>query len=221
MRPTLFAFDLDGTLCEGGGLVGHEILSALDALALMAVVSGASDERIRSAFGGQAACWRLSQSGNVCVDPAGAEIWRQNLNEAERREIMAHIAQYSGEVDDRGCQISVSLVGHRAPPEIKSRFDPKQVIRRAILTAVPFDGRLTEVRIGGTTCLDYTRRGATKGRNLKALMARLGANCIYFGDALYPGGNDESVIGVCETVPVSGPADTLAKLSARLEKAAA
>ena len=32
--------------------------------------------------------------------------------------------------------------------------------------------------------------------------------CVYFGDGLYPGGNDEAVIGVIETIPVVNHLDT-------------
>ena len=33
--------------------------------------------------------------------------------------------------------------------------------------------------------------------------------CVYFGDMLFPGGNDESVIGVIDTEAVENPDDTL------------
>ena len=36
--------------------------------------------------------------------------------------------------------------------------------------------------------------------------------CVYYGDALIPGGNDESVIGVIETIPVVNHRDTYRKL---------
>ena len=36
--------------------------------------------------------------------------------------------------------------------------------------------------------------------------------CVYFGDGLYPGGNDEAVIGVIETIPVDDHLDCYTKL---------
>ena len=35
-------------------------------------------------------------------------------------------------------------------------------------------------------------------------------NAVYVGDAFYSGGNDESVVGVCDVVAVSDPTETLA-----------
>ena len=46
------------------------------------------------------------------------------------------------------------------------------------------------------------------------IVAQSHRESIYFGDMLFPGGNDESVIGVIKTVSVDNPVDTLAKLVA-------
>lgn len=72
-----------------------------------------------------------------------------------------------------------------------------------------------EVQIGGSTCLDYFKKGLNKGANVKKLIEALGWNkdeCVYFGDALFPGGNDETVVGIIDTVKVADEVDTAAKL---------
>ncbi len=48
-------------------------------------------------------------------------------------------------------------------------------------------------------------KGRNKGYNIKRLIEHEGwdaSECLYFGDSLFPGGNDETMIGVIDTVPV-------------------
>ena len=51
--------------------------------------------------------------------------------------------------------------------------------------------------------------------NLKRYMKyhKLDPNeCVYYGDALYKGGNDETVIGVMKCIKVKDPEDLIKKL---------
>jgi len=43
--------------------------------------------------------------------------------------------------------------------------------------------------------------------------------CLYIGDALFPGGNDETVVGVIETKSVRNPEDTFTLLEEFLTQA--
>ena len=80
---------------------------------------------------------------------------------------------------------------------------------------MPFQSDELVVKIGGSTSLDYIHKNRHKGANVQKLIDHLGWDkdeCVYFGDGLYPGGNDEAVIGVIETVPVRDHLDTYEKL---------
>lgn len=210
-------FDLDGTICESREKISRLMLKTLWNIDLthdIVIVSGAEKERMVSQLRGFQ-CPLLAQSGN------DTHLWKRTLNANDRKKIIAHIRKIVGEVtkedmiDDRGCQISLSLVGHRAPIELKKTFDPTGQIRTKILKEKPFINNKLECRIAGTTCLDYTRKDGTKGKNIERFINHLGWNkkdCVYFGDKLYRGGNDESVIGVIEVVPVKNPEDLLEKL---------
>ena len=84
-----------------------------------------------------------------------------------------------------------------------------------LLEKYPFISDTMQVKIGGTTCFDYTAEGKNKGFFVPKLIETMDWNkdeSIYFGDALFPGGNDESVIGVIDTQAVVDPADTLSTL---------
>lgn len=160
--------------------------------------------------------FRLGQNGNQAVSPAGELLWEEKLHDAHSEKIQNHIAAMqvicdhpikdeADLVEHRGAQISYSLIGHHEETHTKKAFDPKQEIRKSLLEKVPFDHDDLEVKIGGTTCFDYFEKGKNKGFNVRKLIAHMNwdpAHAVYFGDSLFPGGNDETVIGVIDTVQV-------------------
>jgi hydroxymethylpyrimidine pyrophosphatase-like HAD family hydrolase len=84
-----------------------------------------------------------------------------------------------------------------------------------MLSRYPFENTITEVKVGGTTTFDYFKKGAHKGSNVLRLIETMGWNkdeCVYFGDKLHPGGNDETVIGVIDTVAVKDHHETFSHL---------
>jgi hydroxymethylpyrimidine pyrophosphatase-like HAD family hydrolase len=169
-------------------------------------------------------CRKLGQNGNHALDEAGELIWEEKLSETEVAGVREHIEQIpvTSEVADkddmneeRGCQVSYRLLRHNEHVPTKEAFDPKSEKRKAILAEYPFTSDSLQVKIGGTTCLDYTAKGRNKGFYVTRLIEQMGWNkedCLYFGDMLFPGGNDESVIGVIDTQAVDNPDDTLRHL---------
>ena len=84
-----------------------------------------------------------------------------------------------------------------------------------ILKKCPFKSKTLTIKIAGTTCFDYNRKGCLKGDNLKRYMELhklKKKDCVYYGDALFKGGNDESVLGVMKCVKIKDPQDLLVKL---------
>ncbi len=198
------------------------------------VVTGGSVEQIREQvtprFDGKYLL--LAQSGNHALDADGAELWQESLSEAQSaivhdfvEKLKAHIAfpvsDQNDLVEHRGAQITYSVVGFHAPVETKYAFDPDDKKRAAALAAFPEDvARLAEAGIAvepaGTTSYNFFLKGRHKGYNVARLVKQRGWNvedCIYLGDALFPGGNDSSVIGVIPTKPVTSPDDTFAYLA--------
>ena len=226
MTPKHLFFDMDGTITPSRRRIGAATMRALEDLsASLVVISGSRLEQLVWQIDGLNAT-TMGQNGNHTVHPERGELWHDRLSEAERTEIFAHIAlvqsKYSYAVpdpadllEDRGCQISYSIYGHNADPDDKKAFDGDFAKRRSILNDFPLVSDAVDVHIGGSTCLDYFRKGRNKGYNIRRLLQELAwkpVDCIYFGDALFPGGNDESVIGVMEAVQVSDPEDTVSKL---------
>lgn len=212
---------MDGTVCDSKQIIGEQMLVEMKLNAKnVIIISGQSKEHMDRQLAGLE-CTRMPQSGNI------TDMWINTLTKAEAVEIYAHINKLKNifrkhfswkridHIDNRGCQISLSFMGHDATYEDKIGFDPDRSIRKKILQKIPFVHQTLSCTVAGTTCLDYTKTDGKKGNNIKRYIDVKGWDpneCIYFGDALFKGGNDESVIGVIDTVEVSGPDELLIKL---------
>src|SRR3990167_7851367 len=201
-----FFIDMDGTLTESREDISYEMIKLIQYLKLthdIIVVSGAEKERMIKQLKGLN-CILMAQSGNDTI------FWQDKLNNKEINEIYQHIDKIvciePDMLQNRGCQVSLSFTGHHANIEKKKMFDPDGIVRINILKEFPFISETLEVRVAGTTCLDYTRKNGTKGKNIERLIKHLEwkkEDCVYFGDKLMKGGNDESVRGVIDCVEVA------------------
>ena len=224
-------FDMDQTIAPSREPILPEMYDLLaNTTQDIIIVSGQSADKIGWQSNQLPAIY-LGQNGNHAVDVKGNELWYTPLTEVERAEILAHIEallaslpttpnpEYSP-IEDRGAQITFSPIGNTAPVELKRTYDPDRKKREALLSKIPFTSDELVVKIGGSTSFDYIHQNRNKGTNIQKLIDLLGWNsedCIYFGDGLYPGGNDEAVIGIIETVPVTDHHDTYHKLQTLLQ----
>jgi phosphomannomutase len=115
-------------------------------------------------------------------------------------------------LEDRGSQLTFSALGQNAPIDEKKAWDPtgakKESLRAAAATLLPE----LEVRSGGSTSIDVTRKGIDKAygmRKLAELTAIPIERMVFVGDRLDEGGNDYPVkaTGV-RTYAVTGWQDT-------------
>jgi HAD superfamily hydrolase (TIGR01484 family) len=217
-------FDLDNTLTRSRTPITIAMRELLESLPFdIVVISGASVDQIKYQLNGLS-CYTLGQNGNHAVQ-VERELWCDFLTPEEVADIEAHIATLPlpvpvpdehDLVENRGSQISFSIYGHHAPVADKEKIDPDQAHRISMLKMHPLVSDTVEVKIAGTTCLDYFKKGRTKGYNVTRLCQFESWNmdtCLYFGDALYPGGNDETVIGVIDTQAVANPDETFKLLT--------
>ena len=108
---------------------------------------------------------------------------------------------YGELIEDRGAQITFSALGQKAPLELKEKYDPDQRKRLAIRKHLEPLLPNFEIRIGGTTSIDVNRKGQDKAYGVDLVMRNIVGpdyshflpKCLFIGDALYEGGNDESV----------------------------
>jgi phosphomannomutase len=115
-------------------------------------------------------------------------------------------------LEDRGSQITFSALGQSAPVDAKKAWDPtgekKNVLRAAVQEHLPD----LEVRSGGSTSIDITRRGIDKAYGMARLAELTGIpfdDMLFVGDRLDPDGNDFPVIALgIPTRAVEGWEDT-------------
>jgi HAD superfamily hydrolase (TIGR01484 family) len=229
MKKHLF-FDMDNTIAPSRQLILPEMFELLSNLSLdIIIVSGQSVDKIKWQSNNLPATV-LGQNGNHAIAIDGKEIWNVPLTPEHKSEINEHINKLLSILDhdvnpdwnpieDRGAQITFSPIGNTAPVEIKMVYDPDRKKREELLKKVPFESSELTVKFGGSTSLDYFHAKNHKGANVQKLIELMGwqkDDCIYYGDGLFPGGNDESVIGVIETVPVKDHLDTFDKLKKEL-----
>ncbi|TFC55032.1 HAD-IIB family hydrolase [Cryobacterium sp. TMT2-15-1] len=174
------------------------------------------------------------------ADGAWNQIYAEYLTDAEKTdalravEISARSLGYWESdtwgpiLEDRGSQITFSALGQAAPVAAKAAWDPtgekKNTLREAVQGLLPD----LEVRSGGSTSVDITRRGIDKAYGMLKLAALTGVpldDMLFVGDRLDENGNDYpvKVLGV-ECVAVEGWEDTAAFLETlipQLEAAAA
>ena len=128
---------------------------------------------------------------------------------------------YGRVIEDRGTQVTfsalgqdvVAVLGEKRGVLLKEKWlrenrDIKMRIARYLTNLLPE----FEVRAAGFTSIDVTKKGIDKGYGLKQIEKYAGErikNMVFFGDAIFPGGNDYGIIrtGV-DYIPVTGPAET-------------
>ncbi len=237
--PKHFFFDLDNTLTRSKSHIvpeHAEILKSLVGRADVIVVSGHGEKDIRAHLEDVSGYYIMAQNGNFAQTPDGKILWERKLTDAQKQAIFSfiekarkHLAYTVRDendiVEDRGCQIAFSLIGHHENQDIKDAFDPDHAKRKKLLEDLKDDvAKLgsegnVEVYIGGTTNFDIVEKGKNKGYNIREFIKLLGwkkEDCLYTGDALFPGGNDDTVVGVIPTHPVKDYHETYEYLSSIL-----
>jgi phosphomannomutase len=110
---------------------------------------------------------------------------------------------YGETIEDRGSQVTFSVLGQdivdvlgEEGVHIKENWDvgdvKKQELRDYIAPLIPE----FEVRVGGVTSIDVTKKGIDKAYGMKKLTEILGISpddILFMGDRLYEGGNDYPV----------------------------
>jgi phosphomannomutase len=124
-------------------------------------------------------------------------------------------------IEDRGSQVTYSALGQAAPLDAKAAWDPDGTKKRLLVAhAAPLLPDF-EVRGGGSTSIDVTRKGIDKAYAVRKLMTQIHATpeeLLFVGDRLDEGGNDYPVLAVgVPCVPVTSWQDTLVVIAQFIE----
>jgi phosphomannomutase len=139
------------------------------------------------------------------------QVYAEPLSDAEKQDIIAVLEAGVAElelaeaetwgptIEDRGSQITFSALGQQAPVAAKVQWDPSGVKREGLRAYAAERLPGLEVRGGGSTSVDITRKGIDKAYGMSKLIERLGLEpdrVLFVGDRLDPGGNDFPVKSV-------------------------
>ncbi len=214
--------DLDGTLAESKSALSVEMADILCQILrrhYLVIISGGAFFQFQKQFLSHFSCppelmqnlFLFPTSGSTCYKYDGGEwkqIYNEELTQEEREKIKESFKEailelkldlsptYGELLEDRGAQVTFSGHGQEAPIEVKESWDRDQNKRRQIMDILKRKIPEFEIRIGGTTSIDVTRKGIDKSYaigKIKNLLNVLDEDIIYVGDALYKGGNDASV----------------------------
>ena len=245
LHPQLVAFDLDDTLAPSKSPIDPrmaELLVRLLGVAQVCVISGGQfaqftmqvidnltevDSKALTRLHLMPTCgtqyYRYEDGGWV-------QVYAENLTDDQKQRALAAVEEtakalgywesetWGPILEDRGSQITFSALGQTAPVAAKTQWDvdgaKKTALREAVQALLPD----LEVRSGGSTSVDITRRGIDKAYGMKRLAELTGVSLddmLFVGDRLDENGNDYPVkaLGV-DCVAVEGWEDTASFLEA-------
>ena len=142
------------------------------------------------------------------IDEGWSEVYAENFTDDDRRRVMSTLAEAAKElglwepdpwgerIEDRGSQVTFSALGQSAPPEAKYAWDPDGAKKKRLRAEVAARLPDLEVRSGGSTSIDVTRKGIDKAYGMRKLMDALDVSLdqvLFIGDRLDEGGNDYPV----------------------------
>ena len=234
MTLQLVAFDLDDTLAPSKSplpaLIDQRLQELLD-VAQVCVISGGQMGQFHSQLLANLHA-NEDQLSRVHLMPTSGtryvrrrhgqwlEIYADDLTAEQRQAAIESLRHHSRElglwaentwgdiIEDRGSQITFSALGQEAPLDAKRAWDPSGERKAALRDAVAADVPDLEVRSGGSTSVDITRKGIDKAYGMKRLVEETGipaSDMLFIGDRLDPAGNDYPVLAAgFATLAVSG-----------------
>ncbi len=232
----LFVFDLDGTLAESKAALSDEVAELLyELLGIMkvAVISGGSwhqfEDQLLADFPTGERLENLSLLPTCGTQFYGYlghwyKVYSEDLSPVQRRKIVAALKRALEEsgikvdhvwgeaIEDRGSQITLSVLGQEAPLSEKRAWDPDFAKRERITAILRPLLPSFAINMGGTTSIDVTKLGIDKAYGIHKLHDQLGISLtqmLFAGDAIFPGGNDYPVqeTGV-DSILVRDPTET-------------
>ncbi len=240
MNKKIIIFDLDGTLAKSKQplteAMSIQLVKLLEKYAV-AITSGAKWEQFQTQFLQNLAAPAAALEKLFLFPTCGAAFWKwsseqgwheiyaENFTEAEAQKITAALEQALVEyghqpeqmwgemIENRGSQITFSALGQEAPLEAKSTWDPDHQKRQEIIKILQPRLPDYDIKFGGSSSIDITRRGVDKAYAIAKIQEHLGfqiAEMLFVGDDLRPGGNDYAVLrtGV-DARPTSDPEETV------------
>ena len=241
------AFDLDDTLAPSKSPLDPSMATALVSLLQrlpVCIISGGRFEQFQAQVLDQLTAPEQILSRLYLMPTSGtryysrqqgawSQVYSEDLSAAEKARIMQVLEETSRTlgywdehpwgklIEDRGSQVTYSALGQAAPLDAKAAWDPDGAKKNLLVArAAPLLPDF-EVRGGGSTSIDVTRKGIDKAYAIRKLMRQIHATpeeLLFVGDRLDEAGNDYPVLAVgVPCVPVTSWQDTLKVIAQFIE----
>jgi HAD superfamily hydrolase (TIGR01484 family) len=235
-QPLVVAFDLDDTLAPSKSPVHPRVAQQLVDLAQISQFRSQVVDNLPDATDALEHIHLLPTCGTAYYRHNGTEfalLYSRDLTDDEKTRALTAVEEEAKRLgywetdtwgpilEDRGSQITFSALGQAAPVDAKKAWDPtsekKSALRDAVAARVPD----LEVRSGGSTSVDITRKGIDKAYGMNQLATETGidlADMLFYGDRLDEDGNDYPVLAMGITcIAVDGWEDTADKLDTLIQ----
>ncbi len=216
-------FDLDGTLTKSKSVPDKEMTSLFCRLLekkFVAIIGGGSYPQFKNQFLKYLKCPDVLLKKLLILPLSGGSFYtyashapkkwhleyEHTLTEKEKEKVTGAFPKafheinystpskiYGKTIEDRGSQITFSPLGQKAPLAKKEEWRAKSDIRPKLKVVLEKDLPEFEVRLGGLTSIDITKKGIDKAYGVNQVATFLSVSkkdMLYVGDALYKGGND-------------------------------
>lgn len=220
--PRLLAFDLDDTLAPSKSPLNERMTQLLTQLVErmpVCVISGGQFGQFQSQIIDQMPQLLTMGEQLHLMPTCGTQYWKQqddtwaqvyaeNLTADEKQRALQALEEQAKALglweskiwgpilEDRGSQITFSALGQYAPAAAKAVWDPTGERKNQLRTAVAAQLPDLEVRSGGSTSVDVTKKGIDKAYGMRRLAQITGIaleDMLFIGDRLDPDGNDYPV----------------------------
>ena len=235
----LIVFDLDGTLTWSKAPIEKDMVKLFSRLLhqkMVAVIGGGKYEQFKNQFVRHLpksdelfkklfifpTCstefYRLKKNG-------WQRVYSYKLSATEKKKIKNAFKKafaatnyknpkkiYGVVIEDRGTQITFSAAGQKTPLKVKEEWNKNSDVRPKLMKVLIKLLPKFEVRQGGLTSIDVTRKGIDKAygiRQIEKILHVPRRAILFVGDAIFPGGNDYAVVktGV-DYLKVKNPVET-------------
>jgi len=240
--PQVIGFDMDGTIVKSNQIIDSAMVNKLNGLAkkhIVIVISGASYEHMYQQLllnnhdQGLQEFYLMPVNGGMCfqvikgqpnllwhekMTESSAEFIKKDLQRVLKIQPFSSIVPTGKQIQFRDqSSINIKLIGDQAKYEDKLAFDPDHKIRKEFVKHLSIPTDIYTIKIAGTSTIDITLKHVDKAQSLDRLLKTLNVNqkdFVYFGDATYPGGNDEMVaLAGYQVITVKDWQDTLSKIT--------
>ena len=232
--------DVDDTICDSCQVISEEMAEQIARMIQggyqFAFISGTKSQDLQNMISSRLKEKHhlLATTGTNYVIVEGDAVkvaYNYSFSPEEKREVIASLRKLvlqfnvksltteEDQLQDRDSQITLSAIGRNAPSDLKAAYDPDGAKRKGWIKFLKeyLDENKYDIKIGGTTSIDVTRKGLDKEWGIKAFAQHHNIsldNILFFGDKLHPEGNDFPATKIVDCIAVKSPKDTLQQLRA-------